>query len=749
MNYKNLLHTAFLTGLLLITLTAFSGSALGAPIVEAETSSTEQTQWGWYYNQTAATINEFGKQNNFRPIALVANGEIESEPHYHVLYVKNAGEYQVAEWTVVARTLENVEKFSTPAYRSTGWRITNIAVHEIKEKINGKDVVSKRAGTIAVKDPALYADYDVRSFITKKDLLELGNKNFRVVDLDTFEVNGTTAYSAVFVPNTGGNYKLWGWLFGLTRNEILAKAKNINNKAFRLTDIERRADGKYDALLVESKGEVGKWYVNQTDATLKNDVLRRHGSYNGGNSLYGGARFMDLVAYKDGGTTKYEVLTMENGVGKYPVNRDNVKGFEAIDQAFLKTMSRHGIPGANFALSKNGKVVYRAAYGYADLASATPATQNNRGRIASISKTITAAAIMKLVEEKKLDLGDQVFGDKGILSSLKPFDYEGYQGNSVPTLEKITVRHLLTHTAGWDRGTSGDPTVDVDTDQFTCNGKSECEPTMTLLPQILAHAKKQKTVAKDAKRLSSIDDIIRYMMKPDDKDFLPTFAPGTKFAYSNFGYTVLQKIIEVKSGKSYENYIKDLAAQMGVQFTAGRSEPANRLLNEWTYHDDPGSNGTTGVYWNTDKLNDPVPFSYSVDMNMLLGHGGWVTTPTDLVKFASKMDGTAGNPWLPYDLFKSMMERPAYIPKDKYTFYGLNWAVDQLKNDTDDKFRFEHGGALTGAGGLILRGWYDRKISMAYLFNFRADEATKEMKKGIDALITSKDEDGTLAALAK
>lgn len=67
-------------------------------------------------------------------------------------------------------------------------------------------------------------------------------------------------------------------------------------------------------------------------------------------------------------------------------------------------MSRHGIPGGNFALAKNGKVIYRAAFGYADLASKTPATRNSRGRIASISKPITAAAIMKLVENGTPDL---------------------------------------------------------------------------------------------------------------------------------------------------------------------------------------------------------------------------------------------------------------------------------------------------------------------------------------------------------
>lgn len=239
------------------------------------------------------------------------------------------------------------------------------------------------------------------------------------------------------------------------------------------------------------------------------------------------------------------------------------------------------------------------------------------------------------------------------------------------------------------------------------------------------------------------------MMKPDDKDFLPSFSPGAKFAYSNFGLTVLQKVIEVRSGKPYTDYINSMAAKMGVKFDAGFSKPENKIEGEWTYRDAPGSNGTTGVAWSSDKLENSVPSSYFYDMKMLLGHGGWVTTPGDLVKSASEMGGSGGSPWISTALCKSMMARPAYVAKDDYTFYGLNWSVDRMGDMADEKFTFEHGGALEGASSLLLKGWYHRKLSTAFLFNTRVDAAAGEIKKAVEPVLAAKDADGTLTAPAK
>lgn len=746
MNDRNYLTILFLTGLFIVGSMAGAASVFAAPMAEADTSSTSQTGWGWFYNQTVDQINA-AKANGTRPIRLIPNGEIEAVPRYHVLYVANTGQYQVGDWQVVVRTLQNAETLPSPAFRSSNWRITNVAVHEMKDTVNGKPVTAKRAVTLMVKETA-YLDYDVRVWLSLDALKALGNQ-YRVVDFDAFETNGATYYSAIIVPNTGEHAKKWGWLFNTTRSNITNTAKNINGTAYRVSNIERHRNGNYDALLIEDKGEVDNWYTNLTDEGLKNDVLRRHGTYYGG-PFNGGVRFFDLVAYKDSkNVQKFDVLALENGSGKYVVAHSGT-GFEDIEAAFQKVMSRHGIPGATFALSKNGKTIYQAGFGMSDLASGAPANATSKGRIASISKTITTAVLMKLYEQGKVDLENKVFAPGGYLSSIKPFDYDGYKGNIVPNLEKITLRNLLNHTGGWDRQKSGDPNAPQGS---VCDGGSECEPTMYILPRILAHAKKQKTVDANATQLASIDDIIRFMIKPDDKDYLPSYAPGTKFAYSNFGFTCVQKIIEVISGKSYEQNVQDMGSAMGVQFSAGRSKPENKLPLEWTYTGEPGSNGTTNVAWSSVALDEPVPVPYSRDMKMLLGHGGWVETPGDLLKFLSKVDGTAANPWIKEATFLKMMERPSYMngsDKSK-AYYGLCWRVEPLGVDPDkDKmFNISHGGSLEGSSSLTLKSMNVRKVKFAYLFNAREDAADGEIKKAIEPLITAMDDKGLLAAMIK
>jgi hypothetical protein len=71
-----------------------------------------------------------------------------------------------------------------------------------------------------------------------------------------------------------------------------------------------------------------------------------------------------------------------------------------------------------------------------------------------------------------------------------------------------------------------------------------------------------------------------------------------------------------------------------------------------------------------------------------------------------------------------------------------------MNNDNDDNFRFSHGGRLTGSSGLTLKGWYHRKVSMAFLFNSTADSSDDEVKNEIEPFIGAKDDDGTLEFLA-
>ena len=81
-----------------------------------------------------------------------------------------------------------------------------------------------------------------------------------------------------------------------------------------------------------------------------------------------------------------------------------------VDNAVTEFMTKYSITGASLAVTKNGKLVYRSGYGYADKESGEKVNINHRFRLASVSKTYTAAAILKLVEAGKFSLEDKVFG---------------------------------------------------------------------------------------------------------------------------------------------------------------------------------------------------------------------------------------------------------------------------------------------------------------------------------------------------
>ena len=154
------------------------------------------------------------------------------------------------------------------------------------------------------------------------------------------------------------------------------------------------------------------------------------------------------------------------------------------------------VPGASLAITKDGRLILAKGYGLTNMENQKLVQPDTLFRIASISKPITAVAVMQLVEDGLLNLDDRVFQ---ILDRFQP--PEGVHKD--PRLDDIAVRHLLQPSGGWDRGRSYDPMFST--------GKVEDE----------------LGVPKPA----SCRDVIRFMLgHPLD------FDPGTGYAYSNFGY---------------------------------------------------------------------------------------------------------------------------------------------------------------------------------------------------------------------
>lgn len=122
---------------------------------------------------------------------------------------------------------------------------------------------------------------------------------------------------------------------------------------------------------------------------------------------------------------------------------------QAFDGIILDFMKEQDIPGASVAISRGEELIYCQGYGCAG--AGRKVQPELMFRIASISKTITAVGVMRLVEEGKLSLEDKVFGPKGILKEYNPTEIGDIR------LLDITLKHLLHHSAGWDRDRAGDP----------------------------------------------------------------------------------------------------------------------------------------------------------------------------------------------------------------------------------------------------------------------------------------------------
>ena len=92
-----------------------------------------------------------------------------------------------------------------------------------------------------------------------------------------------------------------------------------------------------------------------------------------------------------------------------PVSGQAGPGLESFDNAMRTIIDRHGLPGAALAIAKDGRLVFAKGYGWADVARSEAVRPDTLFGLASLSKTITAVAILKLVEQNRLRLTDRVF----------------------------------------------------------------------------------------------------------------------------------------------------------------------------------------------------------------------------------------------------------------------------------------------------------------------------------------------------
>jgi CubicO group peptidase (beta-lactamase class C family) len=378
-----------------------------------------------------------------------------------------------------------------------------------------------------------------------------------------------------------------------------------------------------------------------------------------------------------------------------PTTGKTEEQFVAFDHLMTSFVKQHGWPGAALAVAKNGQVVYTRGFGYADSEKKEPVAPNALFRIASLSKPITAAAVLQLVERNKLKLDDRVFD---VLQLKEPNDP---QVQFDDRWKRVTILQLLQHTGGWNREQSFDP--------------------MFRSTDIMKELNVAAPVGTDA--------IIRYMLRRP-----LNFDPGTQYSYSNFGYCLLGRVIEKVSGQKYESYVcREVLAPLGIDsMKIGKTLAADRARGEVKYYTTEEDKAVLGP-----QFGEVVPQSYGAwNHEALDAHGGWIASADDLVRFAAALNQPANCKILSEKSIREMFARPQGVQdrasgKPKNHYYGCGWCVRPVGDS--GKLNTWHNGSLPGTSSLLVRR--SDGLTWAVLFNSRDGEHGAKPADTIDVLL--------------
>ena len=348
-----------------------------------------------------------------------------------------------------------------------------------------------------------------------------------------------------------------------------------------------------------------------------------------------------------------EIKEPESGVLNLSNTLSSLEQTQLLDTALQRFVEKQGVVGTTVGIVKDGRLVYAKGFGYTDLETQTPVEPYHLFRIGSLSKLITAVAIMKLREEGKLSLEDKVLGPEGLLHTKLYRKIRDKKAN------QITVEHLLSHTAGWSKRTYGDP---------------------MFIPLKIAEEM-------DVPAPADLDAIIAFILsKP-----IP-YRAGTRYDYSNFGYCLLGRVIEAVSGQPYEEYVQEnLLEPLGiVGMRLAKNRPEDRFADEVGYFDLSVNNVRPSIY----ATGEIVSNAYSFNIEALGAAGGWLATPTDLLRFLVAVDGFKTTPdILSNESLMAMIEPASGRP---YGWRGARiggtwWRTGTLAGTTAVMKRFENG----------------------------------------------------------
>jgi N-acyl-D-amino-acid deacylase len=351
---------------------------------------------------------------------------------------------------------------------------------------------------------------------------------------------------------------------------------------------------------------------------------------------------------------------------KFSITGVDDERLKPFDLLFTDHVVKNKLPGAAVALTRNGKLVYARGFGYANVEKKTPVQPTSLFRTASVSKSITAVAVMQLVEKKLVKLDAPILDFITLKPHLEP------KTKPDPRWKKVTVRHCLQHTGGFDRDLSLDP----------CTATGDVAKALGTTPPL--------TPAQ----------VTRYALgRPIEHE------PGEQYVYSNLGYLLLGRVIEAAAKSTYTEYVrKKVFAPLKVTVPQlARALPANRPKTEVSYYD---ANGTTSLCLYPPMIGQKVPMpDGGGNIEAFEAHGGWVASAVDLVRFVSAFDDPTKCPLLSEESIREMWARPSATRWEENgrptpTYYACGWSVRPIGQQM--KVNAWHYGRMSGTSTVIV-----------------------------------------------
>lgn len=301
-----------------------------------------------------------------------------------------------------------------------------------------------------------------------------------------------------------------------------------------------------------------------------------------------------------------------------------VKGVAEVKYNILERMELHKVPGASIAIVKNGKLVWAKGYGIANTSTGIVVDEKTLFQAGSISKPVAALSALKLVEEGKIDLDQDVntyLGDWKVPES-KFLDNE-----------KVTLRRLLTHTAG-----------------MTVHGFPGYQQTDTF---------------------PSITEVLNGNGNTPSI-FVDTF-PGSIWRYSGGGYTIMEKLVEDVSGLPLEEYMRQYVLDEIEMTNSTYEQPLPLQLHAIA----------SAAYDNEGNIIEGLWHNYPEQA----AAGLW-TTPTDLAKYCIEIQEIVSGK-------KDGVLSQGSIDK-MLTKHKNDWGLGPSLTWKGDSLRFQHGGKNAG-----------------------------------------------------